>query len=241
MKIEAKTSVGSIVGENFRAAKIFEKNGIDFCCAGAQTMEKACADNNIDISTLITELQESMQESDPETEFIKRLSISELVEYILKRHHTFVKEETPEISFLVDKIATVHGDLHPELSSVKEEFDEAAKNLSSHLKDEEEKLFPYIKMLLESQDSGKPIQKDSNFSLNSLLDGMMDEHTAEGDRFERLSKLTNDYAIPSDVCNTYLVTYKKLKAFQNDLHRHVHLENNLLYPKALELEKKLLK
>lgn len=240
MKIEAKTSVGSIVKENFRTAKVFEKNGIDFCCAGAQTMEKACTDNKIDINILIADLQETMQESDPETEYINRLSINELVEYILKRHHAYVKEETPELSYLVDKIANVHGDSHPELSTVKKEFDEAAIKLGSHLKDEEEKLFPYIKLLVESHESGKALVKDSDFSLHALLDGMMDEHTAEGDRFERLSKLTNDYAIPSDVCNTFLVTYNRLKAFQDDLHRHVHLENNLLYPKALELEKKLL-
>ncbi|MBI9036178.1 MAG: iron-sulfur cluster repair di-iron protein [Bacteroidales bacterium] len=240
MKIDGNTSVGSIVGENFKTAKIFENSGIDFCCGGDQSMKEACAENKVDMDILIDSLELEMQESDPETEFIKRLELDELVDYIIKRHHSFVLEQIPVITQLLEKIASVHGDAHPEVFTIKSEFEEATKNLSGHLDDEEQKLFPYIKSLVAAQKSGQTFEAVEGFSLKALLEGMLDEHTAEGDRFDKLSKLTNNYEIPADVCNTFVVSFKSVKAFQDDLHRHVHLENNMLFPKALKLEAELL-
>lgn len=240
MKIERNTSVGSIVGENFKTANIFESNGIDFCCGGNQTIEHACTENKVEIKPLIAELEQAMQESDPETEYIKRLNYDELIDYIIKRHHHYVKEQIPIITQLLDKIASVHGSEHPEVFTIKDEFSQAATALASHTKDEEEKLFPYIKMMVETKEKGISFLPAKDFSLNELLNGLLDEHTTEGDRFDNLAKLTNNFAIPKDVCNTYFVTFKNLKAFQDDLHRHVHLENNLLFPAAVELEKTLL-
>ncbi len=240
MKIEKSTSVGSIVGENFKTANIFESKGIDFCCGGNQTIEVASSEKNVEIEPLITELEQAMQESDPETEYIKRLAFDELIDYIIKRHHNYVKEQIPIITQLLEKIASVHGDQHPEVFTIKDEFSKAANALASHTKNEEEELFPYIKMMVEAQRDEKPFLPIQDLILNDLLNGLLDEHTVEGDRFDDLAKLTNNFAIPADVCNTYFVTFKNIKAFQDDLHRHVHLENNLLFPAALALEKSLL-
>lgn len=236
MIIEEKTIVGNVVGENFKTAKIFENRGIDFCCGGNQSIADACKENDVDMEALFNELHEAMLEFDPETDYIKRLDPSELIDYIIKRHHSYVQEQIPQISQLLEKIADVHGDAHPEVFTIRDEFEKAVIALGSHLIDEEQKLFPYIKMMVELKKDGKSLNPADDFNLNLTLEGLIDEHTAEGDRFDRLSKLTNNFAIPEDVCNTYVVSFKSLKAFQDDLHKHVHLENNLLYPMAVKLE-----
>ncbi len=239
MIIEEKTIVGNVVGENFKTAKVFESKGIDFCCGGNQSIADACKENNADMESLFKELHEAMLEFDPETDFIKRLDPSELIDYIIKRHHSFVLEQIPQLSQLLAKIASVHGDAHPEVFMIRDEFEQAVIALSSHLIDEEQKLFPYIKMMVEMQKEGKSLNSNNDFDLKKTLEGLIDEHIAEGNRFDGLSKLTNNFAIPVDVCNTYVVSFKSLKAFQDDLHKHVHLENNLLYPMAVTLEENL--
>jgi regulator of cell morphogenesis and NO signaling len=139
----------------------------------------------------------------------------------------------------LEKLCQVHGESHPELLVVKKLFDEAAGNLSAHMKKEELILFPYIKKMVRFK---KEQTEDKNKFGNAseTIDLMEDEHQAEGTRFEQISKLTSNYTCPPDGCNTYKITYQTLHDFEQDLHRHIHLENNILFKKALELEKELL-
>lgn len=238
MDIKADTRIGDIVKENFRTAQVFEKNKIDFCCGGGISLEEACKKSDTDISELLPELESLVMSNDPDSKYINSLELDELCDYIEKRHHSFVNENLPFLQQKLDKLCDVHGDNHPELFEVRDLFAGAAGNLSSHMKKEELVLFPYIRKMVKIKNKG--LTTDENFgNAKSAIDVMEDEHQAEGERFEKISELTSDYTCPPDGCNTFRVTYQTLNDFEEDLHRHIHLENNILFKKALVLEKEL--
>ena len=177
--------------------------------------------------------------NDPDSKYINSLELDALCDYIEKRHHTFVNENLPFLQQKLEKLCNVHGSNHPELFEVKELFDGSAKNLSAHMKKEELILFPYIRKMVRFKNEG--LNTTSEFGeANTTIDLMEDEHQAEGERFGKIASLTSDYACPPDGCNTYRVTYQTLYDFEQDLHRHIHLENNILFVKALALEKELI-
>jgi len=240
MNIDARTSVGDIVKANFKTAQIFERNNIDFCCGGGISLNEACKKSGINIEQLIPELVATIQLSDPDSRYIDELELNELCDYIEKRHHTYVIESIPFLQQKLQKLCDVHGENHSELSEVKALFDGAAENLGAHMKKEELILFPYIRKMVKFKKEGKTA-KDEFGDAENTIDIMHEEHQTEGERFEKISKLTSSYTCPPDGCGTYQVTYKTLKEFENDLHRHIHLENNILFKKALLLESELLK
>jgi regulator of cell morphogenesis and NO signaling len=239
MGINTNTSVGDIVKVNFKTAQIFEKNSIDFCCGGGVSLGEACSKANVDIDQLIPELESLVLLNDPDSKYIDRLELNELCDYIEKRHHSYVSETIPFLQQKLQKLCDVHGDNHSELFEVKELFDGAAENLSAHMKKEELLLFPYIRKM------AKYIREDLNGKSEfgealKTIELMNEEHQTEGERFEKISTLTSSYTCPPDGCGTYQVTYKTLKDFETDLHRHIHLENNILFKKALLMENELI-
>ncbi|MGQ1783976.1 MULTISPECIES: iron-sulfur cluster repair di-iron protein [unclassified Saccharicrinis] len=239
MDIDIKTSVGDIVKANFKTAQIFEKNGIDFCCGGGISLGEACKKSNIDARLLVPELQAKVEQNDADSRYIDSLELDELCDYIEKRHHSYVNENIPFIQQKLQKLCDVHGANHPELYEVKELFDGAAANLSMHLKKEELMLFPYIRKMVKYKKEA--LKGDSEFGeAQKNIDLLDEEHQTEGGRFEKISTLTSSYTCPPDGCGTYQVTYQTLKEFENDLHRHIHLENNILFKKALIIENELI-
>lgn len=240
MNINTSTSVGDIVKANFKTAQIFEKNNIDFCCGGGISLDEACKKSGINVEQLIPELAATVQLNDPDSKYIDELELNELCDYIEKRHHTYVSETIPFLQQKLQKLCDVHGENHSELYEVRALFDGAAENLSVHMKKEELILFPYIRKMVKSKKEGKTAKDDYGDSVETI-DTMHEEHQTEGERFEKISKLTSSYTCPPDGCGTYQVTYQTLKEFENDLHRHIHLENNILFKKALLLESELLK
>ncbi len=240
MDIDTKTSVGDIVKANFKTAQIFERNNIDFCCGGGISLNEACKKSGTDIEHLLPELEATIQLSDPDSRYIDELELNELCDYIEKRHHTYVSETIPFLQQKLQKLCDVHGGNHSELHEVKALFNGAAENLSAHMKKEELILFPYIKKMVNFKNEGKAIKGEAGDAAGTI-DTMHEEHQTEGERFEKISKLTSSYTCPPDGCVTYQVTFQTLKEFESDLHRHIHLENNILFKKALLLESELLK
>ena len=239
MDINAKTSVGEIVKANFKTAQIFDKNKIDFCCGGGISLKEACNKSNVDVNQLVPELEAIVSLSDPDSKYIDGLELNELCDYIEKRHHTYVSENLPFLQVKLQKLCDVHGENHPELFEIKVLFDGASENLSAHMKKEEEILFPYIcKMVKYKKEELNAIGEFGG--AKNTIDLMHEEHTTEGERFEKISKLSASYTSPPDGCGTFLVTYQSLKDFENDLHRHIHLENNILFKKALFLEAEII-
>lgn len=228
MPIDKKQTIGEVVRQNFRTAPLFESKGIDFCCGGNISIEDACKQVQLNADELIDELEKTLKVKDSESDYLDSLSLTELCEYIIGRHHQFIRKQVPVIQEKLEKLCRVHGENHAELFEISQEFEQAAQNLALHLVKEEEHYFPYIKWL-ETPTETKPT---CEVSINQLRE----EHQAEGDRFFRIAHLTNNYQAPADGCATYTVSFEMLREFEQDLHRHVHLENNMLFVKAAELE-----
>jgi regulator of cell morphogenesis and NO signaling len=238
MNIDGSTIIGDIVKVNFKTAQVFDKNKIDFCCGGQISLREACEESKIEMTNLIPELEALVQTNDPDSKYIDSLELDELSDYIEKRHHTYVRENIPFLVQKLQKLCDVHGENHKELFEIKELFDGAAENLSAHMQKEEVILFPYIRKMIQHKKENIPAGAEFGQILQPIQ-VMEQEHQLEGERFKTISGLTQEYTCPPDGCTTFQITYKTLQDFETDLHRHIHLESNILFKKALILEKEL--
>ncbi len=231
--------IGELVAQDYRFATVFQQNKIDFCCQGNRTIEEACAKKSVNIDQLIEELKAAAKSDEESSTDFNSWPLDLLTAYIEKKHHRYVESRITEIKPMLAKIVKVHGDLHPELLEVEELFLGSAGELTAHMKKEEFILFPFVKKLVQASEDKTELTPGHFGTVANPVAMMMDEHEAEGERFRKIAELTNDYTPPLGACTTYMVTFSLLKEFEQDLHLHIHLENNILFPKAIELEKSL--
>lgn len=225
----SQVSIGEIVATDFRTAEIFKNAGIDFCCGGKKSLKNACDEKSINPSILIEQLKELENIPATQTQNFNNWELSFLSDYIVNTHHKYVLKSLPELVFYTQKIAKVHGSHHPELIEIADLFGKISAELIQHLQKEEEVLFPAIKDVLKNNSS------ESRSIITSEIKRMSSEHEFAGGAMDKINEITLGYKVPQDGCNTYNVAFKFLKQFEDDLHVHVHLENNILYPKALNL------
>jgi len=239
MEIFKERTVGEIVAEDYRAAGVFKQFGLDFCCGGGTPVAEACEQNGIDVDNLLDELEAVTTDGDDSHNY-KEWSPDLLIDYIEQRHHRFVRDKLPEIESYAKKVAKVHGSRHAELNEIRDEFLMLKDELLEHLQKEEQMLFPYIKELVKSEENGEIMDKRPSFGEVEAPVRLMEiEHDEAGDSMEKIQELSNNFTPPEDACASYRVLFQNLEGFQDDLHKHVHLENNVLFPKALELENRL--
>ena len=229
-------TIGEFVAADFRAAEVFRKYKIDFCCKGNRTIEEACENKKVEPSEIYEDLEKISQGKSGDIDF-NSWPLDLLADYVEKTHHRYVEENTAVLIQYLNKLCKVHGDRHPELFEINDLFLESAKDLGAHMKKEELILFPFIKKMVVAKQKGESLETPHFGSVESPVAMMKHEHTVEGDRFVKIAELTNNYQFPDDACGTYQVTYKMLEDFEKDLHTHIHLENNILFPKAIALEK----
>ncbi len=227
------------MAENYKTAAIFKRYRIDFCCNGNRTIADATKSKEIDEEKLLSELNEVMAEKVQGEIDFKAFPIDLLADYVEKTHHRYIEQRIPEITPFLSKVARVHGANHPELLEVEQLFTETAQDLAAHVKKEELMLFPYIRQMVKSNMGDKKRPKTALGSATEYIVQMEEEHDAEGERFRRISELTDNYTPPADACRTYMVTFDMLREFEEDLHRHIHIENNILFPKSMEMEREL--
>ncbi|MBX2942453.1 MAG: iron-sulfur cluster repair di-iron protein [Cyclobacteriaceae bacterium] len=239
MKNISERTIGEIVAEDYRAAQVFKNHRIDFCCNGNRSVAEACKDKNVELNKLVEEIESVQKDRPGNTTDFKSWPLDLLADYIEKTHHRYVEEKLPILKQYLKKLCEVHGNNHPELFEIYDEFSASAGELAAHMKKEEFILFPYIRKMVKVKSSKTALAAPNFGTVKNPVQMMMDEHTTEGDRFEKISKLSNNYTPPADGCNTYKVTYALLNEFEEDLHLHIHLENNILFPKAIEMEKEL--
>lgn len=232
-------TVGQIVADDYRSAPVFEKFGIDFCCTGNRSIEEACKQNNVNPKELTKALETALAETTTPTTDFKSWPLDLLADYIEKRHHRYVEERIPIIKQNLDKLVQVHGAKHPELLKINELFIASAGEFAMHMKKEELMLFPFIRKMVRAKKNNEPLAEPRFGTVKNPIQTMMREHDNEGESFRQIEALSNNYTPPADGCNTYKVTFALLKEFQGDLHMHIHLENNILFPKAEELEKEM--
>ena len=228
--------IGQFVAEDFRTAAIFSKYKIDFCCNGNRSIKEACEKNGINSNMLMEELDTVLNSSIGQSIDYKSWPIDLLAEYIEKKHHRYVEEKIPVLRQFLDKLCKVHGERHPELFKINELFTASAGELVSHMKKEELILFPFVKRMIKAKMDNEVITSPQFGTVENPIAMMMEEHDTEGERFREIAELTNNYNPPKDACNTYKVTYEMLNEFEKDLHLHIHLENNILFPEAIKLE-----
>jgi regulator of cell morphogenesis and NO signaling len=237
MNITQKSIIGELVAENYRAAEVFAKYNIDFCCKGNQAIADVCEKKNIVTSELIADLVEATKNTEKAALDYQSWPLDLLADYIEKKHHRYVTEKTPVIQKYLAKVSLVHGKAHPELVIIAEEFNSCAIALAAHMKKEELILFPFIRKMALSENT--IFEPPRGMKVEAPINMMKHEHEIEGERFHQIAKLSNNYTPPPEACNTYRVTYSLLKEFEQDLHLHIHLENNILFPRALAMEASL--
>jgi regulator of cell morphogenesis and NO signaling len=229
-------TVGELVADDFRTAAVFEEFGIDFCCSGRRTLEDACraaAADPVAVGHALTALPAATEADDDAA----RWPIPRLIDFIVSTHHAYVRSAMPAILRHLEKLVEVHGVRHPELARVTAYFEQIAADLSQHMIKEEQVLFPYVRDLAEASPTCGRMQSPFGTVANPIR--MMErEHQEVGDALRLIRELTRGHAAPEDGCTIYAITMAELRRFERDLHRHVHLENTVLFPAALRIEER---
>ena len=231
-------TLGEIVGDDSRAAVVLERFGLDYCCGGHRTLAEAATDSHLPLAPVVDALS-ALGAPDPDDPGQRWSDLDALTRHIVERHHKYVREMIPAIDGWLAKLVARHGTRHPELSEVWENFGELARELTSHMAKEETLLFPAIDDLAAARRGGSRAPASPFGTVLHPVRVMEDEHRAAGEWLGRIGKLTANYTPPPDACTTYRLCYGELRRFQADLVQHVHLENNVLFPRALELERQL--
>lgn len=235
--IDDKT-VAEIVTENIKTADIFKKNGIDFCCGGHVKVEEVCIKKGIDYNTIKDEILKLALDSSVTKDYAS-WDLGFLADYILNTHHKYVAEANKLIIEYSDRVAKVHGHHYTEVVEINKLFHALANQLNMHMHKEEMILFPHIKDLALAKRSGTKVFPPPFGTIQNPINMMEAEHDDAGDILKRIGQLSNNFTPPPEACNTFRALFNKLEEYQNDLFHHIHLENNILFPKAIELEKSL--
>ncbi|HET8572290.1 MAG TPA: iron-sulfur cluster repair di-iron protein [Edaphocola sp.] len=232
-------TVGNISAKDYRKAEVFKKLGIDFCCGGDRTLKEASAEAGMTEEQLRSALEEAdaAAASAPSMDFDK-WDLDFLADYIRQTHHRYIRDNAELIAGLAQKIAGHHGVNHPELNELAPAVHHMLNDLLQHMEKEEKVLFPAIKNLVETKNSGQHAGIKAG-TVSQPIKVMEAEHDHTGNDLKHFRRLTNDYTLPSDACNSYRYLFEKLKEFEDDTFRHVHLENNILFPKAIKMEREL--
>lgn len=234
-------TIGQMVANNFRTADVFKKYKIDFCCKGNRQLADVCEERGLDYGRIEEELAAKIiaRESTNIASF-SDMELDELADVICSTHHIYVRESIPVLLAYLTKVNKVHGKNHPELNEILMQFIQCSDELMQHMLKEETILFPSIKRLAAANRTANEINAPFFFGpMSNPINTMQDEHSVEGERVARMTELTNNFTPPDDACTTYRVAYQKLDEFINDLYTHIHLENNILFPNALLLERKV--
>lgn len=232
-------TLSQIVIKNYKAAQVFERYGLDFCCRGNKLISEACAEKGINKEEIVSELNNLNGSGHTDNVIFNEWDLSVLAEYIVNKHHSYVRKMIPVIAAHTQKVALVHGENHPETIEIAKHFSVVYKDLKQHMMKEEQMLFPYIKYLAGAEHNNSAAEKPFFGTVKNPVRMMEIEHQNAGDEMFEIRKLSNNYNPPEDACNTYKVCWQELKEFEEDLHQHVHLENNILFPKAIRLEEKM--
>ncbi|HUL74923.1 MAG TPA: iron-sulfur cluster repair di-iron protein [Vicinamibacterales bacterium] len=236
----AQRTLSDIVNDDLRAASVFERFGLDYCCHGRRTLDEAARDRGLPPDDVVRAL-EALGAPTVESELPPAWDdLGVLARHIVDQHHRYVKTTIPSVTAMLNKLVTRHGERHPELMQVRLTFLQLAEELLTHLEKEEVLLFPYVTELADAKRTGGPLPPGPFTTALHPIRVMEADHTLAGELAEQLRRLTNGFVPPADGCTTYRACYAELARFEADLHRHIHLENNVLFPRTLELERTII-
>lgn len=241
MSLTAEKTVREFALENPAATRVFEKLGIDYCCGGNKSLEQACQAANLSMDEVLTSLEkDSLETADHAVQAARDWQhepLADLASHITNTHHKFTRAELARLSPLFDKVCSVHGKTHPELQQVRASFQGLAQELTTHMMKEERVLFPYIVRMEEAVIQKEPVLPAPFGSVQNPVSMMEHEHDSAGNALRAMREASCGYTAPGDACISYQTLYTALEEFEADLHQHIHLENNVLFPRAIAMEK----
>ena|SRR5512146_267741 len=237
MNLDANRTVREIAVEHPNATRVFEKMGIDYCCGGGKSLADACSAARLSPDEVLRSLEAAIT---PDADSAKDWSNGELAQlsrHIVTKHHNYVRTELPRLEQLMAKVVSVHGGRHPELAAMQKDLTGVGQELLSHMMKEEHILFPYIAEMEATVQAGRRLRPPMFGSVRNPVQMMMLEHDAAGDALRRMREASDGFTPPADACISFQTLYRALAEFEADLHQHVHLENNILFPRAIEMER----
>ncbi|MBI3424834.1 MAG: iron-sulfur cluster repair di-iron protein [Acidobacteria bacterium] len=241
MQINTQETVGQLAVHLPSAPRVFEQFGIDYCCGGQQTLAAACAQRHVPLDRVLDSLAEAAewQQLAGAPRDWRGATLTALQQFIVDTHHVFTRQELARLEKLAAKVYAAHGSRHPELARLQELFLQLKEELLPHMLKEEQVLFPYVARLEEAAQAGQPAPPAFFGTVNQPVRMMMREHDTAGDLLKALRQTAGDYVVPADACPSFRALYQALPELEADLHQHIHLENNLHFPRAVELEAQL--
>ncbi len=238
MSVMTEKTVREIALERPQSIRVFEKFGIDYCCGGAKPLEEVCTQKGVDPGTVLAAIAElELKAGADDLHDWSASTLEKLVNHIVTTHHEYVRQEIPRLQTILEKVEAVHGKNHPQVTTVRGLFLELAQEMIAHMMKEEEVLFPYVIWMEKAVEAGRPAPPAFFGSVRNPTANMVQEHEAAGQLLQDIRKQCDDFRVPEGVCPTYRAMYQGLEDFERDLHQHVHLENNILFPRALQTEK----
>jgi regulator of cell morphogenesis and NO signaling len=232
----ATQTVREIALEQPASIRVFEQFGIDYCCGGRIPLDEACARKNVALGEVVEALKKVSAEPVPQADEWASAPLGKLATYIVSTHHAYVNRELPRLVQLAERVVNRHGDTRPELPQIQAKVAQLSQEMTEHQAKEELILFPHISRLESAQREGKPAPQGCFGSVSNPIAMMTREHDSAGALMAELRKLSQDFTPPAGACPTYIGFYAGLREFEQDLHRHIHLENNILFPRAIALE-----
>ena len=238
MALQSSKTVRELAVEIPNATRIFEQFGIDYCCGGKKPLDEACRAANLSSADVVAALEAASRER--RSYDLPSGSLAELIDHIVTTHHKFTREEIARLRKLLEKVCSVHGQNHPELRAIQGTFHDLSQELTTHLMKEENVLFPYIIRMEEAVTQHDPILPPPFGTVQHPIRMMTQEHDGAGDALRSIRSASHNFTTPVDACISYQTLYKALEAFEIDLHQHIHLENNMLFPRAIAMEEQTL-
>jgi regulator of cell morphogenesis and NO signaling len=238
MNLESNITVRQLATEIPGATRLFEKVGIDYCCGGQHSLADACTTAGLRLEEVMASLQKVQSSTNRTDNNFAAMPLADLIDHIVETHHVFTTNEIHRLRHLINKVCSVHGPNHSELGLLRAVFEKLAAELGPHMLKEERVLFPYVVMLEDGLRFSRPVPAPPFVKVANPVRMMMMEHDKAGDLLKEMRQLTASYVPPADACISFRTLYQALEEFEKDLHQHIHLENNILFPKAVELEEK---
>jgi regulator of cell morphogenesis and NO signaling len=236
MNFTSESKVKDIAVSNPSARQVLEDAGVDYCCGGGQSLHDACLHSGVSAGEILERLRENKQNINPDAANWAAASLSALTQHIRARHHQYVRISIPRIRGLLDKVKSKHGANHPEVAAIQDLFFQVASEMIMHMQKEEQILFPYIERLEQVSCGNGSLEPPFFQTVKNPIHAMMKEHDSAGELLKRICQSSSAYTPPAGACMSYKALYDQLREFEADLHQHVHLENNILFPRAVELE-----
>ena len=236
MSLDHESKMKDIALSNPAARQVLEDAGLDYCCGGGQSLHDACLHTDVPAEEILKRLRENSKDVSPDEANWTSAPLSDLTRHIRERHHRYVREAIARVQTLLDKVVTKHGENHPEITDIQRLFTEIAREMIMHMQKEEQILFPYIDALEKAASTHGSMEPPFFQTVRNPIHTMMKEHESAGEFVKQIRKVSSEYKAPADACTSYKALYQDLQAFEADLHQHVHLENNILFPRAVEME-----